>query len=156
MNKNNLYIAGPLFNEAEKSFNRQLKKILSPYYEIYLPQEDGGLMIDMIHSGIPPDIASNEVFNIDIQAINKCDFLLLILDGRTIDEGAAFELGYAYALGKKILGLRTDARQLFIYGNNPMIENALDFSFSSIDELVEWSKSEVLHNKSFLNDTNEF
>ncbi len=135
-----VYLAGPLFSMAEKTFNHNLKKTLSPFFEIYLPQEDGGLLVNMVKAGLPEELASQKVFDIDKRAMDECDLLLIILDGRSIDEGAAFELGYAYAKGKKCYGLKTDPRQLLAAGNNPMIEGPLENIFNNIEELLAWAK----------------
>jgi hypothetical protein len=67
--------------------------------------------------------------------------LIIVLDGRAVDEGAAFELGYAYALGKPCYGLKTGPRQLLAIGNNPMIDGPLEYIFQSVDELVNWAKA---------------
>lgn len=134
-----IYLAAPLFSEAELHFNTQVKEILDPYFDVYLPQQDGGLMVDMIKQGIHPDSAAKIVFQSDIKAIQQCDVLLIVLDGRSVDEGAAFELGYASALGKTCIGLQTDVRKLLPYGNNPMLNSALRFILKSIDELSVWA-----------------
>ncbi|MGY3362466.1 nucleoside 2-deoxyribosyltransferase [Bradyrhizobium sp. GM0.4] len=63
---------------------------------------------------------------------------MIVLDGRTVDEGAAFELGYAFAAGKVCVGLKTDPRMLLPIGDNPMIEVALRKIFHDEDELVDW------------------
>ena len=136
-----IYLAGPLFSLAERTFNHNLKKLLSPYFDVYLPQEDGGLIIHMIKAGLPPKLASQKVFDIDIRAMNECDIFLIILDGRTVDEGAAFELGFAHAKGKPCYGLKTDFRQLLATGNNPMVDGPLKRIFDSIEELLDWVKS---------------
>jgi nucleoside 2-deoxyribosyltransferase len=65
--------------------------------------------------------------------------LLIVLDGRTVNEGASFELGVAYALEKTCLGLQTDPRRLLPIGNNPMIDAALSQVFASIHELICWA-----------------
>ena len=136
-----LYLAGPLFSDAERTFNHNLKKLLNPHFDVYLPQEDGGLIINMIKAGLTPKLASQKVFDIDIRAMNECDLLLIILDGRTVDEGAAFELGYAHAKGKPCYGLKTDFRQLLSFGNNPMIDGSLESIFESVEELLDWARS---------------
>ncbi len=136
-----LYLAGPLFSLAERTFNHNLKKLLTSYFDVYLPQEDGGLIIHMIKDGLPPKLASQKVFDIDIRAMNECDVLLIILDGRCVDEGAAFELGFAHAKGKPCYGLKTDFRQLLAFGNNPMIDGPLEQTFGNIEELLDWAKS---------------
>lgn len=141
--KKKIYIAGPLFSEAERKFNAELKQTLLPFFDIYLPQDDGGVMAEMVKEGMVPKKASKKVFEAGIQALKDCDLLLIILDGRVIDEGASFELGYVYALGKPAYGLQTDVRRFILSGNNPMIEGALTKVFSNTKELIEWARHYV-------------
>ena len=141
--KPKVYLAGPLFSEAERTFNHNLKKLLTPYFDVYLPQEDGGLMVDMIREGMDPKLAAQKVFDGDIKAMEKCDVFLMILDGRAVDEGASFELGFSYAHNKPCYGLKTDPRQLLATGNNPMIDCPLKHIFQSVDELIDWARSLV-------------
>ena len=136
-----IYIAGPLFAPIERERNRTLRDLISEFANVYLPQEDGGLIFDLVRQGVPPQEAKLRVFKEDIKAIDSCDVLVILMDGRTIDEGACFELGYAYCLGKTCVGLKTDARSLFAFGDNPMIEAGLRHMFSCESELVDWLKS---------------
>ncbi|MGY3371427.1 nucleoside 2-deoxyribosyltransferase [Bradyrhizobium sp. GM2.4] len=103
-----------------------------------LPQEDGGILLDLVRDGTPVEQAKSQIFHLDIEAIGACDVLVIVLDGRTVDEGAAFELGYAFAAGKVCVGLKTDPRMLLPIGDNPMIEVALRKIFHDEDELVDW------------------
>ena len=48
-----IYVAGPLFSEAERTFNSKLKEQLGEFIDVYLPQEDGGLLVGMISQGMP-------------------------------------------------------------------------------------------------------
>jgi nucleoside 2-deoxyribosyltransferase len=137
-----VYIAAPLFSQAELDFNLSLKKILEPYFDIYLPQLDGTLFTDRVDRGSPLNTVSREIFLLDIKAIQECDVLLMVLDGRAVDEGAAFELGFGFALGKKCIGLQTDVRRLLPLGNNLMLNNALSLILESIEELSEWAISQ--------------
>jgi len=137
--KRRLYFAAPLFNDSERTFNKQLAQRLSQYFDVFLPQEDGGLLADMVAEGIHPGVAARRVFEIDVDAVKQCDVLLIVLDGRTVDEGAAFELGCAFALGKECYGLQTDIRRLLTTGNNPMIDCGLRRVFQSIEELLTWA-----------------
>lgn len=138
--KPRIYIAGPLFSKAERDFNNRLKQMLAPYLSVYLPQEDGGLMVNMIAEGMPPKEAAQRVFVTDVDAIETCDILLIVLDGRAVDEGAAYELGFAFARGKHCVAIRTDPRQLLATGNNPMIESSLRQTFASMEDLVAWAQ----------------
>lgn len=63
-----------------------------------------------------------------------------MLDGRAIDEGVSFELGYMFAMGKPLFGIQTDIRKPYLTGNNPMIEYSCIKIFRSVSELVEWAK----------------
>jgi len=136
-----IYMAGPLFNQAERSYNIYLKHLVEETCDVYLPQEDGLLITDLIKSGMSGEQASLAVFKNDINAIHRCDLLLILLDGRAVDEGAAVELGYAYCLGKLCISLQTDFRRLAPFGNNPMIAGAVSHSFSSAEELVTWLRA---------------
>jgi nucleoside 2-deoxyribosyltransferase len=136
-----VYLAGPLFSEAELAFNRRVRETLAGYFDVYLPQEDGGLMVEMIAKGASLSEASQSVFDDDMNALRNCDIFIIILDGRSIDEGAAFELGCAHVLGKPCFGLKTDTRQLMKYGDNPMVRMAIAEIFPNMSQLVDWARS---------------
>jgi nucleoside 2-deoxyribosyltransferase len=139
-----LYVAGPLFSEGELEFNRRLSNRLGRYFRVYLPQRDGILLASVArstrsHQRIPK--AAGDIFRADVAAIRNSDVLLIVLDGRAVDEGAAFELGFAHAVGLNCYGLQTDPRRLLPYGNNPMISGALIRVFASLDELTTWASA---------------
>lgn len=115
-----------------------LRNTLSGLCDVYLPQEDGALLVDLVANGMPVNEAKSAIFSRDLQAIERCDILLLVMDGRVIDEGACFELGYAFSRGKICIGLKTDVRSLLTIGDNPMIECALREIFGDIDEVSGW------------------
>jgi nucleoside 2-deoxyribosyltransferase len=131
-------LAGPLFSANERQWNISLRDELSEFCDVYLPQEDGALLVDLVADGIPVQEAKNTIFARDIEAIERCDILLLVMDGRVIDEGASFELGYAYSRGKICIGLKTDVRSLLTIGDNPMVECALRGIFCDMKEISKW------------------
>lgn len=137
------YLAAPLFNEAERSFNIYLSSVMEQYMNVYLPQRDGGLISEMINKNIEVDKAVATVFNRDMNAIINCDIVVAVLDGRSIDEGVAFELGVAYSLTKRCIGFQTDSRRLASWGNNPMIAGSLEKTFNCINELNIYLKNIV-------------
>jgi nucleoside 2-deoxyribosyltransferase len=134
-----MYLAAPLFSAAELTFNRRLRDALGPHFAVYLPQEDGLLLADAVRRGDDPAAAARRVFDGDIAAIRAADVILAVLDGRTIDEGVAFELGFAYALGQPCFGLQTDPRRLLPVGNNPMVQQALAVVFGDLTEVLAWA-----------------
>lgn len=122
-----VYFAAPLFCKAELDFNAHVADILRKNgHEVFLPQEG---MTDGDHTSI---------FKNDLANVDACDTILLVMDGRVPDEGASFELGYAYAKGKRCIGLKTDVRVSEKGGDNIMLEGALSYGIArSIPELIE-------------------
>jgi nucleoside 2-deoxyribosyltransferase len=146
MNENSVptrvYLAAPLFNDLERSFNLRLAGLIAPMAEVFLPQRDGQLMRDLVRDGMPLLAARRLVFEADVNALKRSDCVVAVLDGRTIDEGVAFELGYARALNKLCLGLKTDDRALLASGDNPMILAGCHEILGSVVELIN-----CLHNR---------
>jgi nucleoside 2-deoxyribosyltransferase len=138
-----LYIAAPLFSSAERRFNIDLADRLRETFRVFLPQRDGRLLTELTREGMTPTDAARYVFTADMKAIRDCTVLVAVLDGRSIDEGVAFEIGVAYSLDKKCVGLQTDVRRLLPIGNNPMIDCALGAVLPTVDALVEWLSAYV-------------
>lgn len=120
-----IYYAGPMFSRAELDFNAGVvKELRDKGFEVFLPQENP-----------IPDLAQGtdegkrrsmyEIFASDIAAIDSSDILLISMDGRVPDEGACFELGYAYARGKICVGLKTDIRVSEFGMDNAMLVGSL-------------------------------
>ena len=130
------YFAAPLFNEMERCFNQSVVREIEPYLKVFLPQRDGGLVMELIKRGLPPEDAAKVVFEKDRKAMEKSDVLIAVLDGATIDEGVAFEIGYMFGLGKYCLGLQTDLRRALPIGNNPMISASLHMVCHIVQALI--------------------
>lgn len=122
-------------------FNEKLANALRTNVDVYLPQSDGILLQEAIGRGEDPQQASQGVFEADIGALRECDALLVVLDGRTVDEGAAFELGVAWALGKRCVGYKSDPRQLLAVGDNPMIVQAVSDILCNLEAVRQWGCS---------------
>jgi nucleoside 2-deoxyribosyltransferase len=126
MTKPRAYIAGPLFDEGERWFIEKIEAMVSEAgFETFLPHRDN-----------PPKVQDNvqEIFANDKQGIDTCDVVVANLNGITTDDGTAWELGYAYAKGKYLIGLHTDWRARFEHEVvNLMIE-------TSLNELVRTQK----------------
>ena len=132
------YFASPLFNEMERRYNSELAQEIEKYLDVFLPQRDGGLLVREVNKGVPVDLAEQRIFEQDLTAIEKSNLLIAILDGAHIDEGVAFETGYAFALGKPCIGLQTDGRRTLPTGNNPMLGRSITVVCHSRSELIEW------------------
>jgi nucleoside 2-deoxyribosyltransferase len=120
--KKRVYIAGPLFCQAELDFNLKVDAFLNELgFETFLPQRDGHLLANLIVDNEPKYNAIKKIFDLDVEEIRKSDILIFIMDGRVPDEGACVELGIAFSLHKECIGLKTDSRYLMDSLDNPLI-----------------------------------
>jgi nucleoside 2-deoxyribosyltransferase len=126
----------------ERGFNIDVCTKLEPFIDVFLPQRDGGLLMQKVKEGVSPDLAGRAIFDTDLQAMRHADFLIAVLDGSSIDEGVAFEAGYMFALGKTCVALQTDVRRALPTGNNPMIESSMTQIFQSVPDLVVWANDQ--------------
>lgn len=138
MRKPRVYLAAPLFNERERRFNDELATALERECEVFLPQRDGLLLADLLRHGVPPDIAETRIFERDRSALLACDLLVAVLDGAHVDEGVAFEIGFAHARGAECVGLQTDVRRALPSGNNPMLAQSLTAVLSRPGDLLAY------------------
>lgn len=96
-----IYIAGPLCKEKQREFLEKIDKICKKLgFDTFLPHRDAGLFKNI------KDI--DKISKKDIKELYKCDILIGLLDGICVGAGTAWEMGFAQALGKKVIGLKTD------------------------------------------------
>lgn len=133
------YIAGPLFNEGERWFDEQIEQIASAAgYTTFLPHRDGK------EGKLKSEANIRAIFNEDTAAIDQCDIVIANLNGITTDDGTAWELGYAYAKGKHLVGVYTDWRLQFNFQIvNLMLECSLNKMVRSLDELRVYLQEQV-------------
>lgn len=124
------YIAGPLFNESERWFDEQIEAVARRAgFDTFLPHRDGDLRLQG-----PDDV--QRIFEEDRNAIDRADIVIANLNGVTTDDGTAWELGYAYARGKYLVGVYTDWRLQHRHQVvNLMLECSLNKLVRSLDEL---------------------
>lgn len=124
-----VYIAGPLFDEGERWWIESVERLVADLgFETFLPHRDN-----------PPKDQFNvrTIFENDKRGIDECDLVVANLNGVITDDGTAWELGYAYARGKYLIGLHTDWRQRFPDEVvNLMLECSLHRLVRSLDDLT--------------------
>ncbi|NCA72576.1 MAG: nucleoside 2-deoxyribosyltransferase [Sphingobacteriia bacterium] len=130
-----IYLAGPLFTEAERDWHRKTKRLLLEQasrrgepveiiwpYELITPEE-----IADLGAG-----ARTEIFRRCKDGLDRADLLIALLDGTQVDDGTAWEIGYFFATkaaDAKIIGIRTDFRRAGESAHaivNAMVEMACD------------------------------
>ena len=134
--KHTIYQAGPLFTEAERAWH---------YHFTARLQEAGHTVLWPGALLSPEEIAAagadavDLIFGVCRSAIDNCTCVVALLDGVQVDDGTAWEIGYAYAKGLPIYGIRTDSR---VAGDtqhnlvNSMIEGSLWEVTNSMDGIV--------------------
>lgn len=111
-----------MFSASEQDFNRKLAKCLREAGHVaLLPQDSCPPFADILKSGLSNEEALELVFEKDMEMLRRSDTLLFVLDGRVPDEGACFELGYAYAKGMDLVGIKTDSRSSIEGMDNAML-----------------------------------
>ena len=141
-----LYLAGPLFSEAERDWLTRTISMISERaaqekkrLKIIWPYE----LISRAEVEALGDRARREIFNRCRDGLDRSGCLVALLDGVQVDDGAAWEIGYFYARrpeGAKILGIRTDFRRAGETADsitNAMIELSCDRIFFNREELVD-------------------
>jgi uncharacterized protein (DUF952 family)/nucleoside 2-deoxyribosyltransferase len=113
-----VYVASPLgFSEPGA---RYLDEVLHPAlltagFSVLDPWESGRALIAAATDATPA--ALNAALGAANAAlIEQADAVFAVLDGTDVDSGTAAEIGYAAALGRTVVGLRTDFRMA---GDNP-------------------------------------
>jgi hypothetical protein len=104
-----IYFAGPLFTPYERSFIDECAAALrADGFEVFIPHEHE------LATGV--DVTAAWIFAKDRSGIERADAMLAILDGPSVDDGTACEIGMFHALmqsdpsKKGIVGLLTDIR----------------------------------------------
>ena len=102
--KGMVYVAGPLFNAAERAAAEGVEAICRRAgFRTFLPHRDAGLLGQQ---GKTPA----QVFRADVAGLARADLVVAILNGPTVDTGTAWEIGYAFAKGKTVIGYLDDLR----------------------------------------------
>ena len=121
-------MAGPLFDEGERWWIEQVdQRIAALGFTTFLPHRDNPTKtVDTV----------GEIFENNRAALDACALVVASLNGVTTDDGTAWEVGYAHALNRPIIGLHTDWRARFdTEVVNLMIERSLAGLARSLDEL---------------------
>lgn len=104
-------------------------------FDTFLPQRNG-LELGRLSSRLVADgfslqeadrLLQRAIFELDTAKIVECDGLLLNLNGRVPDEGAAAEAGIAWAIGKPVVAYKADYRSPFQGTDNPLVVGLSDF-----------------------------
>lgn len=115
-----VYLASPLgfaastahfMEELEQSLARTGIEVHNPWKGDFGPEfRHASAIADQAERIAALGLINTRVAHANESAIRACDMVLAVLDGVDVDSGTASEMGFAYALGKRVHGLRTDSR----------------------------------------------
>ena len=125
-----IYQAGPLFSEAERAWHLTFRRQLEEAgFTVVWPGE----LIGQASVARWGKDAPRKIMEIDRDALLSCDVVVALLDGCQVDDGTAWEIGFTYAKGIPVIGIRTDFR------------NAGDTGHSAVNAMIEGSIVRIVH-----------
>lgn len=150
-----VYLAGPMFSHADVTQQLMLAGHLDAAgLNTYLPQRDGIEVAKVMHAINVPlfddplviievmEFARKLVFALDVyQVLERCQAVVLNLDGRVPDEGSVMEAALAWAADRPVVVFKTTAITMLGGYDNPMV-SGLSMKWRYIDA-VEDLPSEV-------------
>jgi nucleoside 2-deoxyribosyltransferase len=103
-----IYLAGPMFTPYERTFLADCAgRLRAEGFEVFVPHEQGL---------VGRDATSQAVFEVDAGGVESSDAVLAVLDGPSVDDGTACEIGLFHGLKQRdperkgVVGLLTDLR----------------------------------------------
>jgi nucleoside 2-deoxyribosyltransferase len=103
-----IYLAGPMFTPYERTFLGECAaRLREEGFEVFVPHEQG-------LSG--RDATAQKIFAVDAEGVENADAVLALLDGPSVDDGTACEIGLFHGLKQRdpqrkgVIGLLTDLR----------------------------------------------
>jgi nucleoside 2-deoxyribosyltransferase len=103
-----IYLAGSIFTPYERAFlDDCAARLREEGFDVFVPHEQGLIGLD---------VTAEAVFAVDAGGVESADAVLAVLDGPSVDDGTACEIGLFYGLRQRdperkgVVGLLTDLR----------------------------------------------
>jgi nucleoside 2-deoxyribosyltransferase len=103
-----IYLAGSIFTPYERAFLSDCaERLRAVGFDVFVPHEQGLMGVD---------VTAEAVFAVDAGGVESADAVLAVLDGPSVDDGTACEIGLFHGLKQRdperkgIVGLLTDVR----------------------------------------------
>lgn len=148
MNKVRIYLAAPIFSEANRDYNEKLAQLIEenfPDVELYVPQRNKSIN-DKTKCASAEDICKGD-FN---DNLDKDDIVVALVDGDTPGIGTTLEVGYFSRIcqdeitrygstKKKIISLYTDSRECsntYLEAKNEKLKEFAECQYSYLNLLL--------------------
>jgi nucleoside 2-deoxyribosyltransferase len=103
-----VYLAGPMFTPYERTFLSECaSRLRAGGFDVFVPHEQGL---------VGRDATAEAVFAVDAGGVESADAVLAVLDGPSVDDGTACEIGLFHGQKQRdperkgVVGLMTDLR----------------------------------------------
>lgn len=146
----NIYIAGTFSSpEDRKSLTELINLVRHKYPEadVFVPMEhkvEGDYQLPDGSWFLSNEVWAHRVFTMDLDAINKADIVFAMYTGHKSTTGTSWEMGYAYAAGKPIIGYIPSWAEE--HNMSLMIINSLS-GYVNKDVDIVWSVDEEFRKK---------
>jgi nucleoside 2-deoxyribosyltransferase len=133
-----IYLAGSIFTPYERAFLSECaERLRAEGFDVFVPHEHTHLM------GV--DVTAEAVFALDADGVESADVVLAVLDGPSVDDGTACEIGLFYGLmqrdpeRKGMVGLLTDLRaeRRGEFATNLFVRGCIDASGGAVVDSLE-------------------
>jgi len=142
-----IYCAGPLYNRAEREEMAEIARTLEAAgFPTFLPHRDSFLATDVHRELLSGGFNAREatrmveqaVFWLDsYEVVMGCQGLVMNMNGRVPDEGAAAEAAMAWATGKPVVLYKSDSRHSVHGSDNEILLGLGSFvKVTTIPEIV--------------------
>ncbi len=117
------YVASPIFTEGERIFLEKVEKVcIECGIDTFMPHKDVGFSED-----------KRKIFLEDKEGLDGSDFVIAVINLNK-DIGTAWEIGYAYAKGKRIIAIVDDMRIFDKKQINTIVAESIEI-VTSLEEL---------------------
>jgi nucleoside 2-deoxyribosyltransferase len=136
-NRRTVYLAGPLgFTDAGSRYHYEVlvPRVVAAGFDVLDPWSSArGIFgsLDDKSSTEQLQMANQSVGRANTKMIEECGGVLAVVDGSDVDSGTAAEIGYAAAVQKPVIGLRTDFRMSGDNAASPINLQVLFFILNS-------------------------
>src|SRR5215468_5345279 len=103
-----IYLAGSIFTPYERAFLTDCaERLRAEGFDVFVPHEQGL---------VGRDATAEAVFAVDADGVESADAVFAVLDGPSVDDGTACEIGLFHGLKQRdperkgVVGLLTDVR----------------------------------------------
>jgi nucleoside 2-deoxyribosyltransferase len=130
----NIYIAGPLFNDHERTYLELIAAELEDNgYKCFLPHRDqSGIDESELEGTNMSQATKDKIFNTDLTALKEADLTVALITGQDIDSGTAAEIGFTYANGKPVIAITAYERRF----RNLFVDGMIAKTVNDVDEIL--------------------